>query len=202
MMKRIVKFLAVAGLIGGLAGCAAQRHRNAQYVDPGEIISGTPSQATMYDLESSAQMLIQKMLAHPQFAANYNSAKASKGGKLPIAVVGNIANKTPERIQGRLDAVGETVRSALFSSSLFEVKDDEASGAILSRITGGADGGLEDGALVQSMGTQESPDFIILGDFRHFADVGGYHTYRLRLAIHNLRTGKVVWEGIQTMVKL
>ena len=202
MMRRIAKFFAAVGIIGGLSGCASQRHRNAQYIDPGEIIFGTPAQATMYDLESSAQMLIQKMLAHPQFAANYDAAKASKGGKLPIAVVGNIANKTPERIQGRLDAVGETVRSALFSSNLFEVKDDEASGAILSRITSGADGGLEDCALVQALGTQESPDFIILGDFRHFADVGGYHTYRLRLAIHNLRIGKVVWEGIQTSVKL
>lgn len=202
MMRRIAKFLVTAGIIGGLAGCAAQHHRNAQYIDSGEIISGTPAQVTMYDLESSAQMLIQKMLAHPQFAVNYNAAKVFKGGKSPVAVVGNIANKTAERIQGRLDAVGETVRSALYNSSLFEVKDDEANGAILSRITGGSDGGLEDGALVQAMGTQESPDFIVLGDFRHFADVGGYHTYRLRLAIHNLRTGKVVWEGIQTMVKL
>lgn len=196
MMGGIAKFLAVAVVIGGLTGCATQ------YIDPSEIISGAPERATMYDLESSAQTLMQKMLAHPQFVANYNAAKVFKGGKLPIAIVGNIANKTAERVQGRLDAVGETVRSALYTSALFEVKDDEASGAILSRIAGGADGALEDGALVQTMGTQESPDFIVLGDFRHFADVGGYHTYRLHLAIHNLRTGKVVWEGIQTKVKL
>lgn len=129
-------------------------------------------------------------------------AKAAKGGQLPIVVIGNIANKTTERIQGRLDAVGETLRSALFESSIFEVKDDAASSAISSRILHGADDGQEDGALVQSMGAQESPDFIVLGDLRHFADVGGYHTYRLRIAIHNLRSSKVVWEGIQTKVKL
>ena len=32
--------------------------------------------------------------------------------------------------------------------------------------------------------------------------VGGYHTYSLRIAMHNLRTGKIVWKGIQTKVKL
>ena len=155
----------------------------------------------MYDLESSVQQLMGKMLASPQFSVNYNAAKAAKGG-LPIAVIGNVENKTTERIQGRLDAVGDTIRAALFSSGLFEVKDDAAADAIKSRIIRGADGGLENGALVQTMGTQDSPDFIVLGDLRHFTDVGGYHMYRLRLGIHNLSTGKVVWEGIQTKIKL
>ena len=188
--------VAVCGLV---CGCVEPR---ARYVDPGEIVSGAPDSPTMYDLETSVQTLMQKMLSSPQFSKNYKAAKTAKGGALPIVVIGNIANKTTERIQGRLDAVGETLRSALFESSLFEVKDDEAGEAIASRIQRGADGGLEDGALVQSMGAQESPDFIVLGDLRHFADVGGYHTYRLRIAFHNLRTGKIVWEGIQTMVKL
>ena len=198
-MIRITKCVLMTAIIGGIVGCASQRA--AQYVEPTEIISGTPEQPTMYDLESSAQQLMDKMLASPQFSANYNAAKASKG-RLPIAVIGNIENKTTERIQGRLDAVGDTIRTALFSSGLFEVKDDAAADAIKSRIIRGADGGLENGTLVQTMGTQDSPDFIVLGDLRHFTDVGGYHTYRLRLAIHNLSTGKVVWEGIQTKVKL
>ena len=186
-------------MIGGIVGCASQR--GTQYVESTEIISGTPEQPTMYDLESSAQQLMDKMLASPQFSANYNATKASKG-RLPIAVIGNIENKTKERVQGRLDAVGDTIRADLFGSGLFEVKDDAAADAIKSRIIRGADGGLENGVLVQKMGTQDSPDFIVLGDLRHFTDVGGYHTYRLRLAIHNLSTGKVVWEGIQTKVKL
>jgi len=201
-MKGIKKYGLVAAMIGGIVGCTAQQPRAAQYVEPTEIVSGTPEQATMYDLESSAQQLIERMLSHPQFSDNYNAAKAAKGGKRPIVVIGNILNKTTERIQGRLDAVGDTVRSALFSSSLFEVKDDKAIGAIIDRIASGADLGVEDGALVKTLGTHESPDFLVLGDFRHFADVGGSHTYRLRLAIHSLRTGKIVWEGIQTKVKL
>ena len=199
-MRRFVWVVVMSVMAGGIFGCASQRQ--TQYIEPTEIISGAPDQPTMYDLESSAQILMERMLAHPQFSANYKAAKAAKGGRLPIAVIGNIANKTTERIQGRLDAVGDTIRSALYASELFEVKDDEAGGAISSRILRGADGGLEDGALVQSMGTHESPDFIVLGDIRHFTDVGGYHIYRFRLAIHNLKTGKVVWEGIQTKVKL
>ena len=39
-------------------------------------------------------LLMQKMLASPQFSKNYSTAKASKGGGLPIVVIGNIANKT------------------------------------------------------------------------------------------------------------
>ena len=199
-MKRAIRYALPVIIAATIAGCAMQRE--ARYGDPGEIVPGVPEKPTMYDLESSADALMQKMLAHPQFFANYNAAKSAKGDKLPIAVIGNIENKTEERIRRRLDAVGDTIRSALYASSLFEVKDDDASNAIKSRILRGADGGLEDGSLVQQMGTHESPDFIVLGDFRHFEDFGGYHTYRLRLAIQNLKTGKIVWEGIQTMVKL
>ena len=194
--------LALAVLAAGMAGCTSQQPQTAQYIDPGTIIAGRAESPTWYDLDSSARRLMEQMLAHPQFSANYHAAKEAKGGRLPIVVIGNIENKTTERIQARLDAVGETVRAALFDSALFEVKDDEAAEAIKSRILRGADGGLENGELVQTMGTQDSPDFIVLGDLRHFSDVGGYHTYRLRLAIHNLRTGKIVWEGIQTKVKL
>lgn len=193
--SRCVLVMVITGVV---VGCASQ----TRYGDPREIVAGAPDKPTMYDLESSASLLIDRMLASQQFSKNYNATKAAKGGQLPIVVIGNIANKTTERIQGRLDAVGDTIRSALYTSALFEVKDDEASSAISSRILRGADGGLEDGALAQSMGTHESPDFIVLGDFRHFSDVGGVHTYRLRLAIHSLKTGKVVWEGIQTKVKL
>ena len=194
-MKKIMLLLLSAFV---MAGCASKQ---AQYLDPNTPITGMADKATMYDLESSAQQLMKKMLSHPQFIANYNAVKAEKG-RLPIAIIGNIDNKTTERIQGRLDAVGQTVRVALFDSALLEVKEDEAADAIKSRIIRSADGGLETGDLVQTMGTHDSPDFIVLGDLRHFSDFGSYHTYRLRLAIHSLRTGKIIWEGIQTKVKL
>ena len=201
MMRAIEIGLTVA-LICGIVGCASQQQGGAQYADPTEIVPGTPERSTMYDLESSVEMLMEKMLSHPQFSRNYDEAKAEKGGSLPVVVIGNIANKTTERIQGRLDAVGESVRSALFTTGLFEVKDDAATGAIIARISDNIDLGVEDGSLRRAFGKHVSPDFLVLGDFRHFADAGGVHTYRLRLAVHSLRTGKIVWEGIQTRVKL
>lgn len=209
-MTRIAKMTRIAGcvllavVVGGLTGCqSVGQPQEAGYVDPGAVIPGAAGQPTMYDLESSAQVLIQKMLAHPQFAKNYAAAKAIKGGRTPIVVVGNIANKTTERVQGRLDAIGDTIRAMLFDSSLFEIKNDEAANAIKRRIILSSDGGIENAdELIQSFGEHDAPDFIVLGDLRHFADVGGYHTYRLHLAIYNLKTGKAAWFGVDSKVKL
>ena len=199
-MRSTVEFVMMAVARGGVIGCALQR--SAIYGNSTDVVFGESGHQTIYDLEASAQMLMEKMLGSPQFFKNYNAVKSAKGGKLPIAVIGNIANTTTERIQGRLDAVGVTVRSELYSSNLFEVKDDEATGAIIARITDNIDLGLEDGSLARIFGKHAAPDFLVLGDFRHFADAGNVHTSRLHLAMHNLRTGMIVWEGVQTKVKL
>ena len=108
-LKKMIPLAAVA-VFGLVCGCVEPR---ARYVDSGEIVSGAPDSPTMYDLETSVQTLMQKMLSSPQFSKNYSAAKAAKGGQPPIVVIGNIANKTTEHIQGRLDAVGETLRSAI-----------------------------------------------------------------------------------------
>lgn len=197
------RFMTVSVAAFVLCGCETlpPRQTGTRYMGPGEVVSGKPTETTIYDLETSVQNLMSKMRGNPRFTENYNAAKNAKGA-LPIVVLGNIENKTTDRIQDRLDAMRDTIRASLYDTGLVEVKDDEASEAIRSRIIRGADGGLETGSLVQNLGRQDSPDFIVLGDLRHFTDVGGYHIYRLRLAIHSLTTGKVVWEGIQTMVKL
>ena len=209
-MRKISQLVWAAALIGGVVGCETQRPSGTRYVDPGAVVPGAAGQVTMYDLESSAQLLVQQMLGSKVFVRNYEEAKVAKargangktGDILPLVVIGNIENKTGDRIQNRLDAIGETVRGSLLSSGLFELKDDEANDALVGRILRGPDGGLEGGALLQTMGKHECPNFIVLGDFRHFEDVGGYHTYRLRLAILNIWTGQIVWEGIQSRVKL
>ena len=201
-MESVAKIVLTVVLVGVLAGCEAPKPSGAKYADPADVVPGTPERPTMYDLASSAEMLVEKMLASPLFSKSCDEVKAAKGGALPVVVIGNIANKTTERLQGRLDAVGDSVRTALFNSGLFEVKDDAATGAIIARISDNIDLGLEDGSLARAFGKHATPDFLVLGDFRHFADEGGVHTYRLRLAIHSLRTGKIVWEGIQTRVKL
>lgn len=193
-------FCAVALLTCGCETVPPQQ-TGTRYVNANEVIAGEPTSATMYDLETAVQNLMSKMRGNPRFTENYNAAKKAKGG-LPIVVIGNIENLTTVHIMDRLIAMGDTIRTSLYNTGMFEVKDDEASEAIRSRIIRGADGGLETGSLVQNLSKQDAPDFIVLGDMRHFADVGGYHTYRLRLAIHSLSTGKIIWEDIQTMVKM
>lgn len=188
--------LAAAATLAIFAGC------RTTYVPEGTPIAGRAQSPTVYDLDTSAAELARKMLSSPLFRRNYEAAKTRKNGAFPVVVCGNIANMTTQRIQGRLDAARDRIRIALLESALVEAKDDEASGAIASRILSCANGGMENGALVQSLGTHDSPDFLLLGDFRHFEDVGGYNTFKLHLALHDLSTGKIVWEGIQTMIKL
>ena len=187
------------------AGCATNndpvKNDSRSSRPSGSKLVKSSQPAAVCGLDASVAQLIAKMRSSPRFVDAYNAVKSAKGG-IPVAVVGSIENKTTERIQGRLDAVGESVRVSLHDTALFDVKDDEASRAILARIVRGANGGLEDGALVQSLGSHDSPDFIVLGDMRGSDSVKGVKTYRLRLAVHDLKTGKVVWEGVQTKVTL
>lgn len=189
--------LVVSAALSVCAGC-----RTVYYVPEDTPIAGRPQSPTVYDLDKSAAQLACKIFSSALFMRNYEAAKMRKNGALPVVVCGNIANMTTQRIQGRLDTARDRIRIALLESALVEAKDDEASGAIASRILSGANGGMENGALVQSLGTHDSPDFLLLGDFRHFEDVGGYNTFKLHLTIHDLSTGKIAWEGVQTMIKL
>ena len=173
----------------------------AQYVPEGEVINGRASEMTMYDLETATQELLAKMRKSQLFTQNYTTVKTAKGA-LPVVVVGNIENRTTSRIQDRLDTVREIINTSLYEMDLFEVKDDTASSQIAARILQSQTGGLENGGLVSSIGTHDSPDFMLIGDLSAFKDFGGYHTYKLHLAIHNLKTGKIVWQGMQTKVKL
>lgn len=167
----------------------------------GGCVSAPPPETC--DLETSVQILMEKMLGNPQFTKNYNAAKKAKGA-LPIVCQSPIVNKTPKaevRSMGR--AADDFVRVALFDTGIFEVKDDSAADMILSRIVWGADGGIENmSALMNAVGGHDAPDFIISGDLQQSISSSGYPTYRLRLAVYNLKTGKIVWEGIQRKIKL
>ena len=167
----------------------------------GGCVSAPPPERC--DLETSVQMLMENMRRHPQFTKNYNEVKTAKGA-MPIVCQSPIANKTPRaevRSMGR--AVDDLVRVALFDTGIFEVKDDNAVDMILSRIVWGADGGIENvSALMNAVGGHDAPDFIVSGDIRESFISQGQLTYQLRLAVYNLKTGKVVWEGIQRKINL
>ena len=172
----------------------------ASYVLGGCVSAPPPERC---DIETSVQILMENMRRHSQFTKNYNAVKAAKGA-MPIVCQSPIVNKTPRaevRSIGR--AVDDLVRVALFDTGIFEVKDDNAVDMILSRIVWGADGGIENvSALMNAVGEHDAPDFIVSGDIRESLISQGQLTYQLRLAVYNLKTGKVVWEGIQSKINL
>jgi hypothetical protein len=125
-----------------------------------------------------------------------------------VAEKSGITKKDAERVvNATLDTIaaelkkGEKVQLSGFG--IFEVKDDDSADLLKSRIIWGADGGIENVSdIMKTLGEQDAPDFIVSGDLRRSADIDGYPVYRLRLSVYNLKTGKVVWEGIQTKVSL
>ena len=200
-----VVLLAIVG--GCVAPSPSEPPRKAVYADPNGIVAGSAGAATMYDLESAAVELMEQMRATPRFSEEYAAVTnalqhASPPKHRPMIVVAFLENRTTQRVQGRLDAVRDTISASLYNSGLFDVKDDEATAKILGRIIRGVDGGMEKGTLLQTIGERDAPDFMLTGELRHFEDFGGVHTYRLALAIHSLKTGRTIWQGIQTRVKL
>ena len=202
-MKNILVVATVAALF---AGCQTQppAKPQVQYVNQGTVIAGKAHNATMYDLESAANELLMKMRTSKMFERNYNNIKLREGGK-PVIDFGNIENKTANRIQGRLDSLRDTMRVSLMEMDLFESKDIQSFGDMKDRMASSETNGLEDGSLVESFGTHKSPSLMFRGDLRQFEDEGyegTHHTYKLRLALYDLKTGRIVWEGIETKIKL
>lgn len=181
-----VKRLSLVALAAALAGCAATEAPRESLRDD----------AVGIDL--AARTLVEKMLVHPQFSKNYAEVKSAKKGRLPVLCQSPLRSEIGmSEARPRLRVADDTVRVALFDTGLFDVKDDEASAMIKARIVWGADGGIENAAdLLNSVGGHEAPDFIVSGDLLPSADADARHTCRLRVAIHNLKTGLVVWEGI------
>ena len=204
-MKAILAAATAAAL---LAGCQTPPPppppKPVQYVNQGTVIAGKAHKATMYDLESAANELLMKMRTSKVFEQNYKNIKLREGGK-PVIDFGNIENKTTSRIQGRLDSLRDTMRVSLMEMELFVSKDIQSFGKMKGRIINSETNGLEDGSLVEGLGTHKSPALQFWGDLRQFEDDGDdgtYHTYKLHLQLDDLKTGAVVWEGIETKIKL
>ena len=198
--------LIAAVAVAVLAGCQTQPPPNhkPQYIPQGTVIPGRAHNATMYDLESAANELLMKMRTSKVFERNYNNVKLREGGK-PIIDFGNIANMTTSRIQDRLDSLRDTLRVSLMEMDLFVSKDIQSFDKMKGRIIDTETNGLEDGSLVEGLGTHKSPSLMFWGDLHQFKDEGDdgtVHTYKLHLQLDDLRTGAVVWEGIETKIKL
>ena len=159
---------------------------------------------TMSDFDLMFESLVKSMLDNPRFKENYEAAQTEKGG-LPIVIIGLVSNKsdgTASQSYGELlKAIPDALRIELFNSNLFDVKNDELSVMFAQRILASDKSPVEDGELMSSLKRHGSPDFVIVGDIRLFVDHGKRKTCRVHLALHSLKTGKVVWEGKKTAIK-
>ena len=159
---------------------------------------------TMSDFDAMFESLVKSMLDNSRFKENYEAAQTEKGG-LPIVIVGSVTNKSDgaaSQVYGDLlKAIPDTLRIELFNSNLFDVKNDELSVTFAQRILASDKSPVEDGELMSALKQHGSPDFVIVGDIRLFVDQGKRRTCRFHLALHSLKTGKVVWEGKKTAIK-
>jgi hypothetical protein len=162
---------------------------------------------TISDVDEAVQTLIKNMRTDRSFIANYDDAQREIGRR-PIVIVGGLVDCTRGKsptgdIEDLLAAGSQGTRMALMDSSrLFDAKDDDMVSTITKRILQSGDSPLEDGELMKVLKSHGSPDFFVAGDMRYFVlDNGLKGSYRLHLALHSLRTGKLAWEGVKEVVK-
>ena len=150
-------------------------------------------------LDGKIDTLVSKMLLNSQFIKNYEESKSKLDGRLPIAVMGGIDNKTGSaELKDLLVSAGERFRVKLFNSKMFDVKDDGVLVTLAKRIVDSGNSPLENGELMETLKQHGSPDFFVVGDLKRITDLDGMGYYKLRLAMHSLATGKVLWEEIET----
>ena len=140
-----------------------------------------------------------EMLSSSQFAKNYEEQKEN-GERMPIAVIGGMENESGHtEFDAGLKTAGERFRKNLFDSKLFDVKDDAILVDLAKRIVASGNSATENGDLMEELKRHGSPDFFVVGNLTHFADLDGTGYYKFRMTMHSLRTGKIAWEGIETI---
>lgn len=159
---------------------------------------------TISDIDAAVQSLVGAMRMNPVFRSNYDKAQGELG-RAPLAIVGGIVDLTGGKspcagLPALLAAASQGVRMAFVNSGLFEAKDDSLITAITKRILESGNSPLEDGELMEALKQHGSPDFYVVGDMMYFVE-GVEDKFRLRLALHDLHTGKIVWEGVETIAK-
>lgn len=169
---------------------------------PGFISSS--ANLSISDIDAAVQTLFEQMRMNPVFRSNYDMTQGTLG-RAPMAIIGGVSDLTDgkskqEGITNLLAAASQGVRMAFVNSGLFDAKDDALIATMTQRIVDSGKSPLEDGELMEALKQHGSPDFYVVGDLMFFAEKT-CGRYRLRLALHNLHTGKVVWEGAETITK-
>ena len=163
-----------------------------------------PPQLTLSDVDGAVQKLVAAMRMSAVFRTNYDVVQ-KQIERAPLVIVGGLVDLTKGKsptddVGNLLGAASQSVRMSLVNSSLFDAKDDALVTTITKRIIENGNSPLEDGELMSALKQHGSPDFYMVGDLRFFDEPGAL-SYRFRLALHNLHTGKIIWEGTETITK-
>ena len=163
-----------------------------------------PPQLTLSDVDGAVQKLVAAMRMSTVFRTNYDAVQ-KKIERAPLVIVGGLVDLTKGKsptddVDNFLGAASQSVRMLLVNSNLFDAKDDALVTTITKRIIENGNSPLEDGELMSALKQHGSPDFYMAGDLRYF-DESAARMYRFRLALHNLHTGKIIWEGTETITK-
>lgn len=162
------------------------------------LIPADRVQEAKLTFDDAARELVSKFASDAQFLASLKKVQAALGkDRKPIMVVRSF---DPELRGGaraglRLDTLAQDFRNEVRKTGLFDLKDDEATQAMIDRIKFSADTGLEGGELLEAFKSHVSPDFILTGVLRSEKDGSGV----LFLTLHDLsgasgRGGTIAWE--------
>ena len=159
---------------------------------------------TLSDIDGVVQEHIDSMRADPVFRDNYDTAQAAID-HIPLVVVGGLVDLTNGKsptadLDNLLASASQNVRITLLRTRLVDAKDDSVITEMTDRIVKNGKSPTEDGALMAVLKQHGSPDFFMVGDIKYFLEKKA-HKYRIRLALHNLHTGKIVWEDFKDVSK-
>ena len=129
------------------------------------------------------------------FRDNHDTAQKAIG-RMPLVIVGGLVDLTKGKsptddLPNLLGAASQKVRMTFLNTRLFDAKDDAVVTAMTERILESGTSPTEDGELMAALKQHGSPDFVMFGGVRYFAE-RRQHIYRFHLALHNLHTGKLV----------
>ena len=197
-------------MFAGAAECAERLQNNPNVrswtptTPPPPMPPPPPPQLTLSDVDGVVQKMVATMRMSPVFRTNYDAVQ-KEIERSPLVIVGGLVDLTKGKsptddVGNLLGAASQSVRMSLVNSSLFDAKDDALVTTITKRIIENGNSPLEDGELMSALKQHGSPDFYMVGDLRFFDEPGAL-SYRFRLALHNLHTGKIIWEGTETITK-
>lgn len=164
-----------------------------------------PEPLTLGDLQRVLEMLSDKMFLSPRFNERHAVVMERRSGKLPVIVVGGIADMTRGRspcskLADFRNLGKDFLQTRLGRSCRFEIKDLAAVEAMRHFIVDSPKDPLSDRTLLEALRRYVSPDFLISGHVKYYAEYG-LGTYFIHLAVYDFLKGVVVWEDTVEVIK-